>query len=422
MVLLTLYFVFNLAVGGSTLPNSFAAKTAYYGTNSRLDFVRTDWLMVFASGSCLVLLPFALGVMGREIGRFLRRRPAPAILETGWTLAVPLAYLVLLPFAHRFERYLVPALPTFVLLGLMGIRDAALWVARRFGRAARSRVGPAANATADARPAAFPWRTPAGIGALVVLAAALALPVAALSRTDQVYRIYCQYHWARHERTGRWLAEHTPQDAVIAAHDVGAIAYYSRRKVVDMVGVVLPEAVRHLNHPDYYNYLGDLFRREKVTYLAVLRNWCAVDNVAPLFLADPQPEIMEVFPWIPGRTHLAIPQVQELNNQAYAELRGNNAGDAVDLLQQALGLDQEDALSWLLLGIAQQMEQHLEDAETSYRRALALFPDYAEAHFNYARLLQAEGRNPEALKMVQACLQEKPDYPGAEDLRKSLGQ
>lgn len=40
---------------------------------------------------------------------------------------------------------------------------------------------------------------------------------------------------------GRWAAEHTPPSARLALNDVGAIAFVSRRPVIDLMGLVTPE-------------------------------------------------------------------------------------------------------------------------------------------------------------------------------------
>ena len=42
---------------------------------------------------------------------------------------------------------------------------------------------------------------------------------------------------------GRWIAAHTPPDARLALNDVGAIAYVSRREVVDVMGLVTPAII-----------------------------------------------------------------------------------------------------------------------------------------------------------------------------------
>ncbi len=44
-------------------------------------------------------------------------------------------------------------------------------------------------------------------------------------------------------RTGRWLAEHTAADATIATNDIGAIAFFSRRFILDTEGLVSPDAI-----------------------------------------------------------------------------------------------------------------------------------------------------------------------------------
>jgi hypothetical protein len=42
---------------------------------------------------------------------------------------------------------------------------------------------------------------------------------------------------------GRWFDRHADRDAVIATPDIGAIGYYSQRRVVDLAGLVTPAMV-----------------------------------------------------------------------------------------------------------------------------------------------------------------------------------
>jgi hypothetical protein len=42
---------------------------------------------------------------------------------------------------------------------------------------------------------------------------------------------------------GHWAAKHTAPDATLALNDIGAIGYLSQRRVVDLVGLVSPEAI-----------------------------------------------------------------------------------------------------------------------------------------------------------------------------------
>jgi hypothetical protein len=41
----------------------------------------------------------------------------------------------------------------------------------------------------------------------------------------------------------QWLDRNTPPDAVIAAHDIGAIGYFTRRPILDLAGLISPEVI-----------------------------------------------------------------------------------------------------------------------------------------------------------------------------------
>lgn len=62
------------------------------------------------------------------------------------------------------------------------------------------------------------------------------------------------YRWATEMRTivdgqyaaiGRWLAEHAPEDATVAAANIGAISYLSRLRVIDLFGLTSEEIAHH---------------------------------------------------------------------------------------------------------------------------------------------------------------------------------
>ncbi len=60
------------------------------------------------------------------------------------------------------------------------------------------------------------------------------------------------------------------------------------------------------------------------------------------------------------------------------------------------------------------MEQRrLEEAAASYRQALRLKPDYAEAHNNLGVVLKELGQLDEAVASYQQALRLKPDYAQA---------
>ena len=58
----------------------------------------------------------------------------------------------------------------------------------------------------------------------------------------QLYSINIGYVVQQPLKMARWLAENTPEDAVIAVHDVGMMRYIGNRTTLDMVGLTTPRA------------------------------------------------------------------------------------------------------------------------------------------------------------------------------------
>jgi len=364
------YFLFNLALGGSILPNTFAGKTAYYQVNPRWIFIRGDLWDFLSTNAGLVLLPLLMLTLIFVAWSLLRRRPVPGgspdlMAMSAWVVGLLAAYVLFLPYAHRMHRYLIPALPAMTLLSLYGLRMTHHLLKE--------------------------WKlVPSGRAALVLIAAvlllALALQARAVSLATEIYPRLCAYHKVHHEDTGRWLADNTPQDAVIATHDIGAIAFYSRRKVVDIVGLVLPEVTVHLHTPGYFKYLRSLFKKEGVTHLAVLRNWLELDNIAPLHVADPRPEVMEVYAWQPQLAHLVPPEIVRKRHQAEALLGEGRAMEALRSLDLLTRKDPRGARGWLLRGHAAEAAYQPQEATAAYRRVLSLDPANVGARDGIKRL------------------------------------
>jgi len=70
---------------------------------------------------------------------------------------------------------------------------------------------------------------------------------------------------ATNRAAGVWMATNTPPDSVLAAKDIGYIGYYSRRKILDLAGLVSPECIPYRAksdflgpirkfHPDYFAF------------------------------------------------------------------------------------------------------------------------------------------------------------------------
>ncbi|MEO5618754.1 MAG: tetratricopeptide repeat protein, partial [Candidatus Eisenbacteria bacterium] len=401
------YLGFNLLTGGTAFPNTLAAKAAFYAGKPLTAFLREDVGATFAGG-WLLLAPLALGLAAIEARRLFRgrdgagRQPAVAQRELsahsdgdpstraefGWAVALVLAYALVLPFSHRFNRYLVPALPAVAIAGTMALRAVAGRLGAGAGRP-RATVGRAAAGRAP-KPRAVGWAAP------VVAVGVLAVQGLYFAPTLEEYGKFSRYHLDRHVRAGRWLAEHTPPEAVVATHDVGAIAFYSRRRIVDMAGLITPEVVPHLNKPGFTTYLEHLFAERGVTHLAVLENWQPVDNQAPLFEADSEPEILHVYDWRPGGTHLVDFDVSIETDAAGEALRGGDLAGAARRIAHAMAADSGSARLWILAGALADREARYGEAAVAYGRAVRLYPHSPEARTGFGASLARLGQVAEA--------------------------
>lgn len=220
-VVIAPYAVYALGLYGSVLPQTLAAKGAgAVGAAVAAGQLVHAAKVVGAVGAveclaCLLFLP--------RFATLLRQGDtAVHAAAWGWILLVPLGYAVRgLPV---LSRYLLPLLPLLVLY--------AWWALEHFRLS---------NDTG--------WRR-------AVLAAALG---ASLGVNLAVYRVQVLEHTREftlgmHRSLipwGEWLAANTPADALVAAPDIGAIGYYSDRRVLDLGGLVSPRIVPLMQRMDY---------------------------------------------------------------------------------------------------------------------------------------------------------------------------
>ena len=78
----------------------------------------------------------------------------------------------------------------------------------------------------------------------------------------------------------RWLNSNTPDDSLIALHDIGAVGYFSERKVLDLVGLVNPEVTRYYLDPQSKRVIPlserriiDYLKEKRPDYLVMFTEW-----------------------------------------------------------------------------------------------------------------------------------------------------
>lgn len=205
------YLWFNVQMSGTLLPNTFYAKAAEYAalvSNSNF-FAR--WAMLYRQpliGAQLLLLPgLAYGIV-----RLVRGGQWQLALPAAWILLLPALYAWRLPVEYQFGRYLMPIIPFVVVYGIAG----AVILFEK-----------------------IPWR----IARRVWATATTALLVVFLALGANLYAQSVAIIQCEMVATAQWTRANLPPGALVAAHDIGAQAYWDERPLLDMAGLVSPEVI-----------------------------------------------------------------------------------------------------------------------------------------------------------------------------------
>jgi hypothetical protein len=211
--LLVPYLLFNLSLSGTPMPNTFYAKQAEYAAwQARPILGRlAELALQFLTGPAVILLPGALtwGVHS------FQRRAWGSLASMIWFGGYLALYLARLPF-YQHGRYIMPAMPIFFLWGFLGLL--------------RFRYSPVIDRRHWAIQSAWEFSLAlVSLGFLILGARSYGGDVAIIE-TEMV-------------ATARWAAGNLPPDAVIAAHDIGALGYYDQHELIDLAGLISPEVV-----------------------------------------------------------------------------------------------------------------------------------------------------------------------------------
>lgn len=220
-VILTPAVLFSLATVGSPVPATASAKVeggllgwlsgvregarvtwvsrpaAFFGAWVRW-LATTDWLLPVA------LFP-ALGLAGWRAGRALA---VPALV----LVVHPLAMALFAPYrdpSFQEGRYSIHLLPVALVILAVALGP----------RLTRPRLG---------------------LGAAYLVLAVVAMFPAATRYGWAVQNID-----AMQVHLGRWVEKHLPARGTVAVNDIGAIAYFSGREVIDLMGLVTPDIIRY---------------------------------------------------------------------------------------------------------------------------------------------------------------------------------
>ncbi len=263
-VCLAPWMAFNLATAGTPLPATASAKVegglVGFLSGTRESLKRTlferpgqfelEWVTWLWSVNVVLpfLVPIGLWVIVRRYGRTAAWPAAALVLH-------PIGMALLAPYrgpAFQEGRYSIHLLPLAIVVAIAALTRLTRW-----------------------------RRSRALVAALFLVAALAAVP-----RAADRYAWAVQNIDAMQVHLGRWVLAHTAPDARLALNDVGAIAYLSRREIVDVMGLVTPAIIPYRRNGDagVLRYL----ERACPDYLIIFPEWfpklsAMTDRFTPIY-------------------------------------------------------------------------------------------------------------------------------------------
>jgi hypothetical protein len=202
------YLLFNLLVAGMPMPNTFYAKQAEYAAwqaSPPAEKLLALSLQFFV-GVAIVLLPGFL----QAVSGAVRKRDWRLILVVVWVIGYIGLYVSRLPL-YQHGRYIMPAMAVYLLVAAMGWLENSLRPRRQAIRF---------------------------VAVMMLVVLALAFAFGSYSYGMDVALIESQM-----VDTALWAAENIPAGDLVAAHDIGALGYFSQVSILDLAGLISPEVI-----------------------------------------------------------------------------------------------------------------------------------------------------------------------------------
>lgn len=100
-----------------------------------------------------------------------------------------------------------------------------------------------------------------------------------------------------------WIANHTEENELIAAHDIGAIGFFANRPLLDLAGLVSPDVIPFIrNEVGLADYLDEQDPKYLVTfpgwYPELVKGVESVYETRGRFSQSPTGENMTVYIWV----------------------------------------------------------------------------------------------------------------------------
>ena len=286
------YFIFNYSASGTIWPNTLYAKQVEYAVALAQPFIgRLAQLLYLSwggpasgwqgmSSAHLLLLPGLLVAVWQALRADWAEHRLLYLLPLLWAGGHVLLYAWRLPVTFQHGRYLLPVVPIWVIYGLVG------WV-----------LVPIYSSSESTRTL---W-----LGQQVARLSFTFILLFFLAQGAVAYATEVAIIEGEMVTVGKWLADNTSQDALIASHDIGAIGYFAERPLLDLAGLISPEVIPLLESE---TALTNYILNSDAQYLVTAPGW-------PYTQIANQPSTQLRF-----TTDFAITREQGLNNMTVYRL------------------------------------------------------------------------------------------------------
>jgi hypothetical protein len=238
-----LYLIFNQITAGTIWPNTFYAKQAEYAILRNLSiFWRFgQQFIVPLAGVGIALLPgFLLTAF-----KALKKKNWAILAGILWFISYLAIYAFRLPVTYQHGRYIIPAIPIYLLFSTSGMTS---WILTHLK-----------NQQMILRVLAKVWfiSSLSILGLFWILGAKAYAEDVAIIESEMV-------------TTALWVRENTSNDALIGAHDIGALGYFGDRDIIDLAGLISPDVIPFIRDEIL---LAEYLDTKNVDYLMTFPDW-----------------------------------------------------------------------------------------------------------------------------------------------------
>jgi len=235
------YLGFNMHLAGDWWPNTFYAKQIEYAIMRETPII-TRYIKEFVLplvGVGILLLPGFIIFIINSVKNRKWEHTAPVLFFLGYVGL----YAWRLPVTYQHGRYIIPVMPLYFIVGVIGLAMS--------------------SKTSQNKLILRVLYKTCLISSVLVLVMFWFL--GARSYAKDVGFIQSEM-----VAMAKWVEVNTAPEALIAAHDIGALGYFGNRRIIDLAGLISPEVIPFMR--DEYKieqYLND----NQVDYLITFPGW-----------------------------------------------------------------------------------------------------------------------------------------------------